>query len=382
VDRFDLIYCTACLTPNTRPNGQFNAMGICSACEYYSSIESTDFDLRIFELRSKISELTSHRKSRKWDCIVGVSGGKDSTRQALWVRDKLGLRPLLVSVMYPPMQVSEIGARNLSNLISLGFDCVAIGPAPQLSRQLVREAFFRFANWCKATEMALFAGVPQVALERGIDLILWGENGAIQVGDYGVYGSDIWDGNQLRNSNTLAGGELEWFLEVSGSLDKLAPYRFPDATKLRKNQVQTIFLGPAWSDWSNTNNSQIALVHGLSIRDDEFSNTGDMYGTEMIDEDWTIVNNLLKYYKLGFSRGTEQANSLIRSGVISRAEGIQIAQQQDPACGNKYIANFCSYIDIEESEFWTVVRKFANPELFKIGTGKPQPLFRPGIGFS
>ena len=59
---------------------------------------------------------------RKFDCIIGVSGGKDSTRQALWVRDKLKLRPLLVSIAYPPEQITERGADNISNLIELGFD--------------------------------------------------------------------------------------------------------------------------------------------------------------------------------------------------------------------------------------------------------------------
>jgi hypothetical protein len=282
--------------------------------------------------------------------------------------------------MYPPIQISEVGAQNLSNLIEQGFDCVSIAPAPRLSRKLVREAFFRFANWCKATEMALFAGVPRVALERGIDLILWGENGAIQVGDTGVRSPSLWDANRLRHSNTLAGGDLDWFLDVSGSIDKLSMYQFPDQHSLERNQINTIFLGPAWSDWSSTVNSEIALLNGLTLRTDQPSNTGDMYGTEMIDEDWTIVNNLMKYYKLGFSRGTEQANSLIRGGVITREEGIEIAERQDSACGDHYLESFCRYINISPTEFWEVIRRFANPKLFEIADGAPRPLFRPGIG--
>ena len=57
-----------------------------------------------------------------FDCIIGVSGGKDSTRQALFIREKLKMRPLLVCCTYPPEQLTDLGAKNLSNLIKLGFD--------------------------------------------------------------------------------------------------------------------------------------------------------------------------------------------------------------------------------------------------------------------
>ena len=378
--QFSLLYCQSCLTPNTRPNGKFNSDGICTACEYYDQVRLSDFDLRLAELQNIVSRLTKHRKNKKWNCIVGVSGGKDSTRQALWVRDKLGLRPLLVSVMYPPRQISDVGTRNISNLINLGFDCVSICPAPRSSQELVREAFFRFANWNKATEMALFSGVPQVALDKGIDLILWGENGALQVGDTGVLASNMWDGDRLRHGDTLDGGDLTWLIDAVVSVNRVAMYTFPDERVLNANQIRTIFLGPAWSDWSSKTNSEIALLHGFSPRDDSPQNTGDIYGTEMIDEDWMVVNSLMKYYKLGFARGTEQANSLIRSGAITRDAGINLAEKQDSVCGDYYLESFCRYINISVLEFWEVIRKFANPGLFEIGEGAPRPLFKPGIG--
>ena len=58
-----------------------------------------------------------------YDCILGVSGGKDSLRQALWLRDVAKLKPLLVSLSYPPEQMTSLGEANLSNIINHGFDC-------------------------------------------------------------------------------------------------------------------------------------------------------------------------------------------------------------------------------------------------------------------
>lgn len=373
-------YCKCCLTPDTRPNGRFNASGVCMPCEFSRQSSGVNYLERFAELRSIVGKKTSRLKNRRWHCIVGVSGGKDSTRQALWVREKLGLTPLLVSVAYPPRQITPVGAANLSNLIALGFDTMVIGPAPRLSRELVRAAFFRFCNWCKATEMALFSGVPQIALDKGIKLVLWGENPALQVGDANMLGESIWDGSNLVRSNTLAGGDLSWFIEVAGDASRLAPYRFPSAKSLRKAGVSTIFLGPAWEDWSGGGNSKVAIAHGLGIRKDDPRNTGDLLGTSMIDEDWTIVNNLLKFYKLGFSRGTEHANTLIRAGEVTRENGIRIAEAYDEACSDEYIDSFCRYIRCTQDEFWDVVRQFSNPSLFDCSGRRPRKKFQVGEG--
>lgn len=375
-----MMYCRHCLTPSTRPNVRFNAEGICAPCEFSAESQSVNYRARFADLRRIVAKRTARLRQRRWQCIVGVSGGKDSTRQALWVREKLGLTPLLVSVAYPPRQITQVGADNLSNLIQLGFDAVVLGPAPRLSRALVREAFFRFANWCKATEMALFSGVQQVAIDRGIRLILWGENPALQVGDMGMLGDSIWDGANLVNSNTLAGGDLGWFREVAGEERRLSPYKFPAREALRRAGVQTLFLGPAWEDWSVEMNSRVSVAHGLRIREDDPANTGDPLSTSMVDEDWTIVNNLLKFYKLGFSRGTEKANILIRAGKITREEGRVMAETYDEACGEAYLASFCRYIGVSEAEFWAVVRQFAHKELFDCSGLRPIKRFKVGEG--
>ncbi len=375
-----MIYCRKCLTPDTRPNGRFNDDGVCTACEFYSNFGQVNFEARFSELKHIVDHKVRNHRNKRWQCIVGVSGGKDSTRQALWVREKLGLNPLLVSVAYPPRQIAQTGADNLGNLIALGFDTLVLGPAPRLSRELVKAAFFRFANWCKATEMCLSAGVPQVAIEKGIKLILWGENPALQVGDTGSLGNSIWDGRNLVNTNTLAGGDLGWFREIVGDDRRLSPYRFPSPEARTRAGVETVFLGPAWPDWSDSSNSAVAITHGFRGRKDGPELTGDRYATSMVDEDWTVVNNLLKFYKLGFSRGTEQANTLIRRGEMTREEGIAHAERFDQACGSHYLASFCRYIEIPEPEFWTHVKKFANPALFELSGSRPVRRFRTGYG--
>ena len=97
-------YCKLCLQPDTRPNDYFLENGVCIACNNYNKNKYIDYNKRI-KILSKIIHQSSN-SNKYFDCIIGVSGGKDSTRQALWVRDKLNLKPLLVSLAYPPEQVN------------------------------------------------------------------------------------------------------------------------------------------------------------------------------------------------------------------------------------------------------------------------------------
>lgn len=374
-------YCSACLSPDTRPNARFNEHGVCIPCAFSEVSRDIAYESRFRELREIVRRLTKRSKYQEYDCIVGVSGGKDSTRQALWVREKLGLNPLLVCVAYPPRQVSQVGVDNLSNLISHGFDCVMLGPAPQTSRDLMREAFFRFTNIFRATEMALFAGVPRIAVAHDIKLILWGENPALQVGESASMGENIWDGNNLRNINTLAGGELGWIIEVAGKAESILPYQFPDIALMRWRKINTLYLGPAWSNWSIAANSAFAMPEGLHIREDDVSSTGDLMGTSMLDEDWATINMMLKYYKLGFGRASDYVNDEIRLRRLTREQGVLLVQRYDGICDDKYIESFCQYIHITIEEFWAHVAKAAHKKLFEIVPGKqrPQPLFTPGV---
>ena len=126
-------YCATCLQPDTRPNSFFHEDGICPACRYFedtSKIE-VDWDERLNIMKEILDDKKNKSRHSKFDCIIGVSGGKDSTRQALWAREKLKLNPLLVCLTYPPEQITKRGASNLSNLIDLGFDVVIHSLAPQ-----------------------------------------------------------------------------------------------------------------------------------------------------------------------------------------------------------------------------------------------------------
>lgn len=376
-------YCKLCLTTSLRPNSSLNSKGICIACDFSSSYKGLSPKTHLTRLEDKIKTLRkkSRLKINKYDCIVGVSGGKDSSRQALWVRDRLKMRPLLVCCAYPPYQMTDIGAKNLDNLIKLGFDLIIDTPAPETSRKLSKLSFLEFGNVCKASEMALFASVPRIAIDFDIKLIFWGENPALQVGDSQTSGQDPLDGNNLRNLNTLVEGGDAWMDQAISLLHKKDHYHYPDQNEFNNRNIHIIYLGPAWDDWSNSMNSIFASLHGLTLRPGEEKITGDISNASMIDEEYTNINMMIKYYKYGFGRTTDLVNEAIRNGEMSREDAIKLVKKFDGVCDNRIIKSYCRYINITEPVFWKIVNKWVNKKIFTVTKKRPIPKFEVGKDF-
>lgn len=368
------------MQPDTRPGSYFTNQGLCPACDYYfNSNLKADWEIR-FELLKK--ELKKYKKNKNhFDCIIGISGGKDSTRQAIWARDKLGLNPLLVCLAYPPEQVTERGAKNLSNLIELGFDVLIWALQPQTWKKALKSGFINDLNWAKASEQAIISSVPQIAIKYNIKLIFWGENPGLQLGDMKTVRPLGYDGNNLRNMNTVKGGKLDWMIKDGFHQKDLIAYRYPTIKQFEKEKLQIIYMGWFWDNWSIINNGTFSSSYGLELREDSFENTGDLWGCFSLDEDWVTLNQMIKYYKFGFGRVNDYCNEGIRHGTMTREEGINLIENYEGKISNKYIEDFCRYIEISETEFWDKVKSIVNKDLFTITeSGKIIRKFKVGIG--
>ncbi|MEM1156924.1 MAG: N-acetyl sugar amidotransferase [Verrucomicrobiota bacterium] len=357
-------YCKKCVEPNTRPNSFFNEDGVCPACLYAESLAQVDWDERM-EVLKKLSRDLKPPVEGEYDCIMGVSGGKDSLRQALFVKHTLGLRPLLVCLGYPPEQVTQRGVDNVSLMIEHGFDCILIQPSPATWKPLVRKAFLQHANWCKSTEYPLFASVPRVAIAYQIQLVFWGENPGLQIGDTKTLREEGWDGNALRNMNTLQGGSPDWLMGGGITQQQALQYFYPPAKEMERAGIQIVYLGYFWKDWSMLDNGLYSVVNGLTSRVEAPEDTGDIYGVSSLDEDWVGMNQMIKYLKFGFGRANEYVSQEIRKGNMTREEGFKIVEQYDGNCSDEYIESFCEFIDISKEQFWETVDQFVNKDLFK-----------------
>ena len=205
-------YCKKCLEPNTRPKSKFDKSGLCLPCLTSEKVVSNDWKKRSKQLE-KICNWAKLNTTKKYDCVIPVSGGKDSTRQALYMRDHLNMNPLLITMAYPPQQQTERGAYNMANLISLGFDAYYISLSPKTWKDLVKFCFINYGNIFKSCELALYSSAPKLALKLEIPLMVYGENPALQWGG-DTHISKGGNAISIKYSNTLGGGDLSSFINA------------------------------------------------------------------------------------------------------------------------------------------------------------------------
>lgn len=356
-------YCKKCLQPNTRPGIKFNEEGICYACLYEEEKKNIDWISREKELK-EIAEWAKKTAKGAYHCVIGVSGGKDSSFQAVYAKEKLGLNVLLVNS--EPDKITEIGKHNIENLINQGFDIIKMRPNPKIIKKLVKESFYKYGNPIKPTEYPLWTSAYIIADKFDIPLVIQGENAALtlEVVNTGLGN----DGNALNvnEGNTLAGGNASDWIDKDIKLEQLYMYQFPDKKRLIDKGIQAIYLQYYVKEWSQVYNADFSIARGLFGRTTEdLHDIGRYRRYSALDSDMQIVNQMLKYYKFGFGFATDEACYDIREGRISREEAIWLVNEYDGKCGEKYIKEFCEYINITLEEFWKVVDTFVNKELFE-----------------
>ena len=348
--------CNRCIQPDTRPGIYFDDQGVCGACLWEEKKKEIDWESREKELRD-IAERAKKTTKSNYDCVIGVSGGKDSTKQALTARDLLGLRCLLVNS--EPEGITEIGRYNIENLKQLGFDVISLRPNPKVMRLLVKRDFYKYLNPVKITEFSLFASTYIIADKFDIPLIIQGDNPGLTLGA-SLTGVGT-DSNAMKADelHTLSSGWKE-YVEVEGVEEKDLFLFHYNRKKLEEKGCKAIWLNYFLKEWSNHKNAVFSKEHGLRWRPENFDR--EAIGTYLpyfqLDGDLTQVNQLLKYVKFGFGQCMDHVCYDLREHRITRDEAITLVKKYDGKCSEVYIKKFCDYIGISQKEFWLVAEKF------------------------
>lgn len=351
-------YCNRCILPNTRPGLSIDYEGICSACRNYESRVEIDWELREKQFDSVVS--LAKKRTGGYDCLIPVSGGKDSTWQTVKCLEK-GLNPLCVTWKTPAR--TKVGQENLDNLISLGVDHIDYQISPKVEKKFMFHAFQKFGSTAIPMHMALFNIPLNIALKFEIPLVIWGENSAFEYGGIGEEKTGFkLDSSWLKKYGVTHGTTAEDWVGAELSRSELTPYFGPNPDDLENSGTLAVFLGYYFA-WDVNMTHEVAKSHGFSSTRDGSKKTG-IYDFADIDDDFISIHHFLKWYKFGITRSFDNLSLEIRNGRLTREEALHVLQEIGDDTPHSDIEKFCKFVGITESKFFEICEKFRNRDIW------------------
>jgi N-acetyl sugar amidotransferase len=350
--------------PDTRPGIRLNEEGICAGCRG-QELKRTGID---WSQRARdFDEVVANAKasSRGYDCLIPVSGGKDSTWQVVRCLEH-GLTPLAVTWKTPAR--TPLGQQNLDNLISLGVDHIDYQVNPKVERKFMVEALARFGSTAVPMHMALFNIPLTIAVRFNIPLVVWGENSALEYGgsEEERLGHRL-NGEWLRKFGVTHGTTAADWVSDTLTEKELTPYFGPTDAELEAAGVSAVFLG-AFFPWDPEESLRVAREHGFKA--DEAGPRTGYYNYADVDDDFISIHHYLKWYKFGMTRTWDNLSLEIRNGRMTRERAIEILRERGDETPHRDIAQFCRFAGITEARFYEIIEPFRNLEIWKRVDGR------------
>jgi N-acetyl sugar amidotransferase len=355
-------YCKNCLYPDTKPQLEFNNNGICSACTNNKLKETIDWNKKGNELK-QILEKNKSKDGSTYDCIIPVSGGKDSTYQTYVIKEEFGLNPLVVN--FHPLDQTDIGRKNLENLKKLGVDCIEFSPNPKIYLKLAKYGLTELGDFQWPEHLGIFTIPVQIAVKYKIPLIIWGENPQLEYGQP----TDIENETILDRQWTEKNGGFfldkikpQDMTKYGFCISDLKPYLYPSDDEIKQVGVTGIFLG-TYIKWDIF--KQLELVKKLGFTENEEIKEGTYDKWENLDVYFTVFHDYFKFLKYGFGRTTDHVSIEIRYGRMNREKAIKLIKKYEGKIPTRYLKEFLNAANITMNEFEAICDKFTNKELFQ-----------------
>src|SRR5690349_292908 len=371
-------FCRRCVISNQRPNSAveyqhttesrkqtivFDEQGICDACRLGEQKRRTiDWDDRERRLRELCDRY--RRNDGHYDCLVPGSGGKDSFYAAWKLKYEYGMHPLTVT--WAPHIYTEWGWKNHQAWIHAGFDNYLCTPNGKVHRLLTRLAVENLFHPFQPFILGQKSLAPKMALLFNLPLVFYGENEA----EYGNARQDMdsakraWSYFTASDPNNiyLGGTSVRELEEVFGvERAELQPYLPADPDQIQAAGVEVHYLG-YYLKWHPQSCYYYAVEHGgFQASPERTPGTYSKYNS--IDDRIDDFHYFTTFTKFGIGRATYDAAQEIRSGDITRVEGVALVKRFDGEFPERFADEIFRYLSLPAKEFPAASQAFAQPIL-------------------
>jgi N-acetyl sugar amidotransferase len=378
-----MFFCTNCLLPSTKPDLYFNESQKCGACLAFEKRSEIDWNGRQEEFLSIVER---YKRNSIWDCIVPVSGGKDSTAQVLKMLE-LGLNPLCVNSR--TCDLSPLGRANLENLRKIGLDVIEYAPNQEIRWELNKIGLEIVGDISWPEHVGIFTIPIHAAMQFDVPLIIWGENSQNEYGGPAAAQDDnalnrAW----LEEFGGLLGLRVSDLIRDYGFSEKsLGLYLYPTNRDLADHKVTGLFLG-YYFPWEGFENYKKSQQNGFQTHSQIVE--GSFVNYENLDNFQTGIHDYFKYLKFGFGRATDIASIQIRRGIVERKVAQPIVLERDGRYPSSYLdkplEEILAPLRITKRDFDSICDRFTNRHIFQKGQnstftrrpdGSPVRLYNP-----
>jgi len=357
-------YCKKCVMPSSSAIPvEFDEDGICSGCNTDNQTKEINWERREKQLK-RLLEQYRNKDDTNYDCIIPVSGGKDSYFQVHLIKNVLGLNPLLVT--YNANNWMDEGYENLHNMRDVfGCDHIFFTPSISLLKRLNSLCFRKMGdmNWHAHCGIQTYPYI--VAVKHNIPLIIDGEHGFMDLGGMHSYNDYVELTQRFRLEHVQRG--YDWYDMLDDEDDKIEKkemisYMFPSDADIKRVGVRGIYVGN-YVKWSGNHNAEIAKTYGWKEAKQEFERTYRKI-SNLDDMHENGIHDYMKYIKFGYGRATDHVCKDIREGVMSREEGIEIVRKMD-SVKPKDLQRWLKYVDMTEEEFDRIADTFRDKRVWE-----------------
>ena len=351
-------FCKRCLYPEVHPlNIVLDEEGVCSGCRVHEEKFTLDWNAR----ERKLKAILEHYRSPtglNYDCIVPVSGARDSYYIVHLLKNVYGMNPLLVT--YNRHYNTSLGHRNYAYL-KTRFNCDAMSMVvqPQKVKKIVRHTLEMMGSmhWHTLAGQSVFP--VQVAVRMKIPLIVWGvHQGIDQVGMFS-HADEVEMTRKYRKEHDLMGYEAEGLLGGGSSLKErdMVQYFYPHDKEIEKVGVRGIYLGN-YIPWDSKRQHE-KMIAGFDYETAPQQRTFDTYN-DVDCVHYSGLHDYIKMLKHGYGKATDHACREIRWGRMTREEGIAVVRRYQEIVPSD-TGLFTRWLGIGEKELFSILERFRNP---------------------
>lgn len=344
-------YCKKCVYPVISVNNILDDQGVCSACRMQEEFDALTPEFWS-QKEKKFEELVSWAKGVTkggYDCVVPVSGGKDSYFQVHKVIE-YGMKPLLVT--YHGNNYLPEGQRNLDRMRrAFDADHLIFGPGVETLIKLNRLCFRKMGDMNWHAHAGIKTYPMNIAVKFGIPLVVWGEitwsiSGMFSPDDYVEYNKRTVFEHDMRGYTIK-----DMIDETEGLTEKdLAWLKMPSDDEFNKTGTKGIYIGNFFKWDPNEHAYRMKELYGFEFADQPFERTYRVM-SNLDDMHENGIHDYMKFMKFGYGRASDHASKDIRSGYMTREQGVEMVRKYDHVKPRRDLERWLKYVGMTETEF-------------------------------